>query len=641
IWPHMLGRKAVSGRMTGDVHLLRDWMQEGWQITMDGDFSHVRLAADHLPAWNIALLHLKGASFDANKGLRIGEMRIEDADMVFKADLSAAHAVLFMPVIDLLQVQSVRPSLLYADGSSLTLPALSGQGHLGKNNQLSLQGAVTATAAGSEPLSRAETWKIEAEGDFTSTWQADIHAHRVPLVRLRSLLPDVSLSRESGAPEYEGDAGLKVHIRGQDDALHIAGKLILDDAQMRQGGDSLRVPHLEAVIADAGWGGVRKISSIKLDDWQYQLALRPLTARQKLASPSQSVAGADSEKVDAVRLPDSTPVTDKKAGSGVSLAARMVSEVSVDVPEVNWMLDELLASNGRISLGQSDALMAEGVSLRVLHLGSKRMSPFTLNGSLSGGSVYAQGKIRLQSGFRLQTRAKIRAALPFAFNDWMRLSGMSRFVRGRLNADLRLQADQTESSADAAYAGELKLSLNQGRFEVGISPDDPLPQLTGYTTHGLFERLNQADGFALRVPVRGLWEGASLTTVFGDASLKALKEAAAISSTAHLPVEPKPTQITRLRLLGKRGFSYNERVRMRHMIRILQKNKKLILELIPKLAPDALDDAMIARVRRTQEMVARFMQHRGIARMRLYPVWPQAMHQHGDVSALLLQARMP
>jgi hypothetical protein len=368
-------------------------------------------------------------------------------------------------------------------------------------------------------------------------------------------------------------------------------------------------------IAAAGSEGSRKLTRVQLSDWQLQEALRPLSRITPAA------------RVEPPPLPGPDAGKDQKPPV----------EAEVSSPVLNWEVDELIAENGRISLGQPDALIAENLLLRVHHVSKGELSPFTLSGDFASGDVRSQGKLQLQPAFSLISKTTVSHALPFAFNNWMQLSGMPRFVRGRVNANLRVDAD--DSAAEGAYTGKLIIGLYQGVLETGAFPEDPMLQRTGYRAQDLLERLNASRYIKLSIPVQGVWDGALLTDTLGEAGMAVLKKAGVEARPVAKQTEPQVSKVTRLRLRVGRGFSHNERVRLRQMARALLKDKKLIVELTPQLGTASLDAEMIARVLKNQQKVEQYLNKLGIGSRRIYPVWPQAEHQRGDAPGLLLNAR--
>ena len=624
-WPMLAGRTLVAGKLNGVLNVARDWQQAGWNTDINGDLLDVLLDSEHLPLWQIGRVQLSKAQLLSENGrLTVEEMLLADADIVMNAFPSPDDvSKVLTPEIAKLKLQGIRPQLYFADGSELVLPEMKGSGRVGSLGHMKLASLRREADVADGP---EESWKLTLEGDVFAVWQAQLKAKHVPVVRLRPLLPQISLPGEQGVPEYSGHADLSLQLTSAAHGPKLAGGAVLHDVRMVQGGDQLSAARIEVGINHAGSDGVRQLSRVHLNDWQYQVALRPLP--RLVSSTPAAIAPApvaNAPEVNTQALP--LEVKDQES---------TVAPPSISSPALNWQLDEFSAENGRISLGQPDALFAEKLLLRAHHLSSGTLSKFTLSGEFAGGDMRSQGKLQLQPGFIMASKTYINNALPFVFNDWMQLSGMPHFVRGRINAVLSIAPDGP--AVDRAYSGKLIVGLYQGAMEVGTFPEDPMVQRAGYRTQGLFERLNPSRELKLSIPFQGAWGGSLLIDTLGEAALATIKETAD-ARPVQKQADPPINKVTRLRLQGKRGFSHNERVRLRQMIKQLHADKTLIVELVPQLGTAELDAEMVERVVYSQGLVERFMRRMGIGSKRIFPVWPQTIHQRGDAPGLLLRAR--
>lgn len=621
-WPSFAGRFPETGSLDGTLHFARNWQEAGWHIGMNGELDGLQLSASGLPTWHIQSLQLNKAELlPQDRGWRAAAALIANADITVNGYTSSeGGAPSALPEITSLTLQRIRPTLHFADGSELALPEIEGKGSIGKQSHLTLsseQEDADASDGGAN-----ETWNIQANGDFLGGWQAKLTAGNVSVVRLRPLLPRLSLPGAQGIPDYSGDTDLDLHLRSAASVLHVTGHAVFHDIHMTQGGDLLSASRIDVDVADAASNGIRKLSRVQLKGWQYQMAIRPLPRIQEPATAAQD--GAPS--------PQTSAPEQQEAPS---------AEQPATAPALNWEIADLSAEDGRISLGQPNALIAEHLSLHTIHLSSGSFSPFTVSGALAEGVLRSQGKWQLQPRFRMVSKTRLYHALPFAFNEWMRLSAMPHFVRGRLDVDLHIDAIHKKGHPPdySAYTGRLYITLRQGELQSGAFPDDPMLQRTGYTTQGLFERLNHARKTKLSIPFQGVWDQPSLSDNLGEALLETMKHAADKVHASDHAADPPISKVTGLRLQGSSGFSQNERVRLRQMIHYLLKNRTMVVELTPKLDSSPLDDNMIARIRYSQRLVEQFLRRRGIASDRIYPVWPQKAQQQGDASGLLLRAR--
>lgn len=656
-WPDFAGRTLTTGRFSGVMRLQRSWQgggqpgadnetgDAGWRVGLDGSLHGLQLVSEKLPAWDIARLDVRQGMLVLSSGaFSAGELRLEDADIRLNAygDPATGPAPT-SPRIERLSLTRIRPQLYFGDASSIALPDMQGKGrmHPGSGKQggrvvfTSMDRAAVVAADENDRSDRAEpepseAWEVVAEGDPFGQWQARLKASHVPLVRLRPLLPRASLPGESGVPEYSGLADISLQLTPQGGGVQASGKASLFDMRMMQGGDQLSTSRMDVDIALAGSDGTRQLARVTLNDWQYQMALRPLP-RMVRPVPTEGESRNLAQGPDDGGDPDNTGTeTPDVVG---------VIESTAPMHDFDWQIGELVAGNGSISLGQPDALIARQLLLRVHHLKSGELVPFTLSGELGGGALQVGGKLQWQPAMQMEIKGTLAHALPFMFNDWLRLSGMPRLVRGRLDASLDITRQGPVLTG--GYAGELKLSLHQGVPESGVFPEDPMLQRSGYTTQGLLERLNYPRGFKLVIPFSGSWQSSGLVDVIGEAGLESLKAAAGRARATSAGAEPAISKLVRIRLQGKRGFSHNERVRLRKMISALLADHKLIVELTPQLGTAQPDADMTERVLRTQQAVEQYMNKMGVASRRIFPVWPLAQHRHGDAPGLLLRARAP
>ncbi|MDX8391850.1 MAG: hypothetical protein R8K53_04695 [Mariprofundaceae bacterium] len=614
--PEIAGRTLNAGFLDAELRFRRDAGQDFWHINMDGELNDVRLQGEGLPTWEIGHLQAKKLQFKnpsgetESKSFRAGLLILEDAALGFNVFLSAADAGT-MPEIERLELKNIRPQLFFADDSMLDLPVMRGWGSLAQpHDRLKLSSGTKGSN---------EYWMLSAEGDFSTTYTAKVTTRGVPLVRLRPLLPNLTLPGERGVPEYAGNSDFSLSLTGEPGKLAAHGRAVLHDVMMTQGGDSLSAARVEADISMADTTGTRRLKQVTIKDWQYQSALHPLLRR---ATESKDDARDEMPPLQQQAVEISPPPIDA--------AQAMVTNPAT------WTIDTLVAEQGRISLGRHDAMIADQLSFSIRHLNYAVTAPFTLHGRFADGSLHTQGRLGLQPKFRMTAKTKITDMLPFAFNDWMRISGMPRFVRGRLDAALQIRNDRQD---DDIYRGKLDVSLHQGALESGSFPADPLLERGGYSAQALLDRINRSRKATIAFPFRGRWDKDALLAHIGETGLAALTHAAEHASARTVTVSPQGNGVTRIRLQGKHGFSHNERVRLRHLIRQLKRQPELLAELVPQLAATPLEEETLARVRHSQRSIEKYLHRFGIARHRIYPVWPTPVHQRGDAPGIIIRAR--
>ncbi|MDQ6967911.1 MAG: hypothetical protein Q9M14_04435, partial [Mariprofundaceae bacterium] len=86
------------------------------------------------------------------------------------------------------------------------------------------------------------------------------------------------------------------------------------------------------------------------------------------------------------------------------------------------------------------------------------------------------------------------------------------------------------------------------------------------------------------------------------------------------------------------SLKHNERVRLRKVLHALKREKAWVIELQPQLGQEALTEALIKRVRKTQEQITAFLVVRGISPARIFPVWPEEGSGQGESTGILIQA---
>ncbi|MDQ6956327.1 MAG: hypothetical protein Q9M21_03935, partial [Mariprofundaceae bacterium] len=160
--------------------------------------------------------------------------------------------------------------------------------------------------------------------------------------------------------------------------------------------------------------------------------------------------------------------------------------------------------------------------------------------------------------------------------------------------------------------------------------------------HGLFDRINSNGDIHLSIPLQGNWVQTPLNSrVLGQGLLTALADKAV------LEVKPLPKKVTlhlsNIRLHDSFGgrvdsLKHNERVRLRKVLHVLQRERKWAIELRPQLGKEPLNEQLIQRVRKTQQQIEAFLVARGIKASRIFPVWPEEGNRQGESTGILIQA---
>ncbi|MDQ6958485.1 MAG: hypothetical protein Q9M24_05155 [Mariprofundaceae bacterium] len=597
ILPVVNGRIAQAGMWSGNVRIGRQEKKEPWVATMSGEVHGLNLASGDLPAWTIERMTLNNAvaQWPAHQ-LNVEQVQIYNMDMALRSQLqspgparSPASPWHFQVVN--LTFENVRPAIgIHGRAHRLILPSLKGSGHMEANGYTEL-----------DAVSEGEVlWHIAGKGHLDGLFNADIKAENVPVVQLRPLLPDFSLPGSSGALQLSGNSQFQVSLQTSHDKLILKGQLTLADLMLSQGGDSFLAGAIHIDIQQTGMLEIQRLTSIRIDQWRYQVALRPIPRTTELE------------------------------------AAR---ETENQHKKFSWQVDEIAAENGIISVGSEDAVWADHASFSLKNLRAGTWSPLVFNASVGGGNLHMRGRIDLFSAdTRIKLNARLRDTLPFFLNNWLTVSGSPSLIRGRLDGSFHIKPARGKST----YTGGLNLVLHQGQFEHGTFPQDPMLPLTGYNIQALSERFGRRGLLKIDIPFKGDWRAQPFSIEhLGFAALQAIKRQASSAKKIQGNAQPASKTVSHVRLQHGRAFSHNEHVRLWQVVKALRKQPRLIVELLPQLGNTPLDKSLISRTRHTQAMIEHYMHKRGIARRRIYPVWPVAEHRHGDITGIKIIARMP
>ncbi|MDQ6959682.1 MAG: hypothetical protein Q9M27_01535, partial [Mariprofundaceae bacterium] len=591
ILPAVNGRSVRSGILNGDVRFERQG--DGHRVVgMSGEIHGVRLASENLPVWTIDSIMLNNAvaQWPAHK-LNVERVHIRNMDMALQPGKTRPSVSPWHFQVANLTFEDVRPAINIHEGSRrLILPPLKGSGHMETNGYMELD----AVSEGEE------IWHIIGKGHGDKLFHASINAKNVPVVRLRPLLPDLSLPGSSGPLQLSGNSQLQVSLQVDRDKLILKGQATMTGVMASQGGDTFLADSIHIDIQQAGTLSIQHLGSIRMNEWRYQAALHPIPH---------------------------------------SVEAEAAKKTEVRHKGLSWQVDEVTAKHGAISVGSEDAVWADHASFSLKNIRSGTWSPLVFNASVGGGSLRIRGRMDwLASDVKMKLNVRLRDALPFFLNNWLMVSGSPRLTRGRLDGTLFIKPAHEKH----AYTGTLNIILHQGQFESGTYPQDPMLMLMGYSMQDLLDRLGKRGHMSLHIPYRGDWRAQPFPIRrMGLATLNVIRQRAPLTGGLPSGVQPVIKTVSHLRLQHGRAFSHNEHARLWQVVKALHKQPKLIVELLPQLGHTPLDESLISRIRHTQAMIEYYMHTRGISRSRIYPVWPTVAHRHGDITGIKITARMP
>jgi len=592
VLPAVNGRLVQAGMWSGDVRIERQEKNEPWAAAMSGEVHGLNLVSGDLPAWTIEKMMLNNAvaQWPAHQ-LNIERVQIHNMDMALQPGPIQPPASPWRLQVANLTFGNVRPVIgIHGSPRHLILPPLKGSGHMKANGYTEFNAVSEGEAL----------WHITGKGHFDGLFNANIKAKDVPAVQLRPFLPDFSLPGSSGALQLSGNSQFQISLQASHDKLILKGQLALTDLMLSQGGDTFLADTIHIDIQQAGMLEIQRLASIRIDQWRYQAALHPIPRTVELEAVRQ---------------------TEKQHN------------------KFPWQVDEITAEHGVISVGSENAVWANHASFSLKNLRAGTWSPLVFNASVGGGNLRMRGRIDLFStDTRIKLNARLQDALPFFLNNWLMVSGSPSLIRGRLDGSFHIKPVRGKST----YLGGLNLILHQGQFEHSAFPQDPMLSLTGYNMQTLSERFGRRGRLKIDIPFKGDWRVQPFSIEhLGFAALKAVKRQASSAKETQGNVQPASKTVSHVRLQHGRAFSHNEHLRLWQVVKVLRKQPKLIVELLPQLGNTPLDESLISRTRHTQAMIEHYMHKRGIAKRRIYPVWPTAEHRHGDITGIKITARMP
>jgi len=592
--PVLNGRRLVSGFYSGDIRTMGGAETQdnsaGWVAKMQGKLTDVVYSAPGESDWHLGRVELSNAEISMpGRQLHIGRMAVTQGDIVFQPLLSSEQqgAPVWRIQSEEVSFQALRLGIqLEEDIGQLRFPVLSGRGNM------DTRGRLTVTLLAQDDV---QHWHIQAKADpEQKTLSAKISAQGVPLVTLRPLISRLHRAGPQGVPELAGQADLDIELSAVPTRLKVNGLVQARHVRIAQAGTQISVDHMRLDIKELGTKS-RHIGRLRLDGWHYQTALLPMA----LSSPG----------------------------------------ASGDVPfrrAQNWRIDQLVLNRGLVSIGSSKAVWMRLPSINVRNLVAGKNASVTVQGQLGDGFFSLKGTVDAFAPLpRFNIHVRLRHALPFFLNDWFSISGAPRIMRGRLNADFSMR-DATKGQ----YHGILYLNLVRGQLETGAFGDDPLLKLAGYSTHTIFERLRTTVRWRLKVPIAGNQRLAPLSLkTIGKQLLTAVRKRMKQAPVMGAPVSRvQSIRVAHVRLHNKKALTNNERLRLREVVRVLRDDPKLIVELLPELSGEPLDNPHTRRVRQMQTLIGKYLRRRGVSASRVFPVWPQERHRTGEVSGIRIQA---
>lgn len=554
--------KLAAGRFDGVFKLagnLNQWQMDMTEAELSGiqyrRYSPVTELATEatteiVPEWHVEALHVSKARLQwPERNIHVKEIALRNTNFIVDSrGVEPADKGWNIEVKEI-SFNQITPGIQLSEGL-FYLPMLEGKASLKSNGRLQLE----LHSSGSDSEGLAESWRISGNGMLTmkggSRFMLDVRAKRAALVRFRPFMPKI-IRRD--ASDISGDVDLKLNFQAGSYPWEGSGEVSITDAHLQHGSEQWHAKAMKIEFDKIGSKlQEQQIHQIDMQDWHYQAALRPLNqpeTNQSEVSPSE-VNQSEAEGVE--------PIVDE------------VENVRAE----RWHIQNLVLSNGLITVGHADAVWADSAEIHIRGLRPGARAPIEVNVKLGSGSLSVKGTLDWNAAMPELHKAKIlvRDTLPFFLNDWLTVSSMPQVIRGRIYADLSLQKEK-----GGAYKGLGYLRLQHGVLGPVLSQSDPLLSRVGFNTHDIFVSLQEAGRIRFRVPLQG--EGA-VTDVIGNSLVKVMKERMEKHGHVIKPVSGVTGQLfSSVRLHERGSLSQNERVRLRKIIRHMLKNPKQAIEL--------------------------------------------------------------
>lgn len=623
--PQIGGRQILAGQLDG----LLQWRGRPGRWTV-----HAKQGALHniiytqknereTTDWRVGRLEYKNALIDQSKHyLQASSILLADSSITLQPVSSLAVEVSerkfegdWHIAVQNIRIQNMTLGLRLQQGK-VTAASLHGKGRWKSGEALNFK-LQTQTAVGKagiaqagETVEEAEYWQFHGQvlrnKSALNDAKLKIRARDVPLAKLRALVP---LTGSETLPlTLEGNTSLKLDVSVRDGVWQAEGIATAEHVVLAHAGDTWKMDHLAMTFGPVGMGlSSQSIDLLEVQGWKYIAALNPLSAYSAEASPE-------------------TDVTAQQAAWWVRPLRRQ-----------NWKIGSVRLNSGTISLGRSEDHWARQLDIHLDRLQMNQWSKLHIEGKVGSGDFTLKGTWdALGEVNRFRGTASLQNALPFFLNNWMTASNMPRLIRGRIFADLSVDAGDTPDS----YQSSVQLKFLRGLTEMSSSPDDPLLSRIGFGTSDTLLRLDDGTGTAaLQFETMGSWKTRPLNLDrLGLSMQSALRQ---MEQGGASPEEREQTIETRIRLHEGGSLSLNERSRLFKAVRLLRKNPNWVVDLIPHWTGDEINADVLKRVLYTQNLIERYLSHRRVGKQRIFPLWPTAGNHADEIGSIWVSVGPP
>ncbi|MDQ7010670.1 MAG: hypothetical protein Q9M29_02505 [Mariprofundaceae bacterium] len=602
------GYRLVAGVFEGEVTWYGDMQSGAWSAECAaGVFRDIRYqpAAEQeaeQSGWRIGRLQLSGMRLQMPiRHLAIARMTMADTSLYFMPGRTDDAGEPWEITVGKGAFECLQLSVEVNDGV-FRMPPMQGEASWRAGGGLVFD---MHTGMGDESGHGRPAWRLHGKGMLTATrpasFEMQLLAEDVPLVRMRPLVPGLS-GHQGKAAALAGLVRLDLTVRIREGAWRLGGQMAAADVRLAYGANEWWAEDVQVDIKQAGMGLPEQLlSQIEVRGWQYMTALRPLAAM-------------------------SSEAAEESAASPWSYALR----------HGHWGVERIRLHDGSISVGRTDAVWMDDISMDVNGLQRGHKARLRVEGRLDGGGVDISGGVDMRGESpHINLKGRVRNALPFFAGDWLSLSGAPRIIRGRLSADFSL-AD----TSDGGYRATATLRLRRPLLESGVFVNDPLLPRVGFGMHEVFARLaGKQDAISLNISLAGDWQQAPFDWArAGEALLAAIRKASQKAIPLTLEKKAAVMAESQIRLHNRDTLSHNERARLRKLWRKALRHKKWAIDMVPQFSQQKIDSTLIRRIRYTQRLIETFMSERGIGRGRIFPVWPVAEHRTGETGAIRVRA---
>ncbi len=487
-----------------------------------------------------------------------------------RMDFSDAHFALhpqqtFAPPIwqwdiDSINVQGLH--LAYGEPENiLTLPPMNGTASLSEN---------TLTMDISQLVNGTEFWRLRSQKDNIF----HIYASHIPLIQLRSLLPEPIRSQSH---DIQGSTWLELHV-APTQQWQTSGRVHIDNLAFASKKQKFAAQTLILHIHKANQTGVIS-ASIKANKWVAQF---PLTPRQAWSS--------ESHLDDWLQIP--------------------------------WRLDSVLLTQGKIVIGSNTHTWLHHAQISIHNWRSHRESVIHLSADM--GMAPLTSRITLQrhkEAMRWQhITIHIDHANMFFLEEWLRISGLPYASRGHFSLSL------TAQRKNQSIHGEVNLKFHN----LQLLTDKNTTYLQQILKVQSIDHLLQHQDISTSFAGTGDW-----SLIAATALLQQVKQQT-VTRSKTFKISPTSEQhLGSLRIQQDMRLSLNERTRLRKLAKLIRQQTYKAIHLVPDIGISTLTEDAKQRIIQTQAVIQAFLNKYGIAHQNIYPILPQNQHRStNDIAAI-------